>query len=302
MNFKALRNPGFVTALLVLGLAGGGIKAGIDHYKLYLQKKSISPEPIGDKEMILRGIPAVTANWRQEGPDHLEKAENLEVLGTENYLTRLYVEKSPAEGTRGRALQLHAAYYTGSIDTVPHVPERCFIGAGMTLTGGPWVIPIPLKTEDWAESSNAPENYKGRVFTTRLSNEYSKVGGGRRVNLPIDLSPKRPLALRVSEYSSKTGDKFYAGYFFIGNGGWVESAEQVRLLSFDLQQDYAYYMKIQVGSSTVQSPEELAATAASLFDDLLGELMVCVPDWMKVERGDWPPDNPKKLKAQGSTP
>lgn len=301
MNLKALGNPGFVTAFLILSIAGAGIKAGIERYSIYLQKKPIYPEALGDREvLLLRGIPTQTTRWRQQGTDYLEKAENLEVLGTDNYLTRAYIEKAAPQGKRERILQLHAAYYTGSVDTVPHVPERCFVGAGMTLTGGPWVIPIPMDTSGWSPSVNAPEKYKGRVFTTRLSNEYSTVGGGRRVNLPIDLTPTRPLSLRISEYSSKSGSKFYAGYFFVGNGGWVESAEQVRLLSFDLQQDYAYYMKIQVGSSAVESPEELGAMAASLFDDLLGELMTCVPDWMKVENGDWPPDNPKKRSQQAN--
>jgi hypothetical protein len=59
-------------------------------------------------------------------------------------------------------------------------------------------------------------------------------------------------------------------------------------------------MKIQVGSSTVKSPEELGAVAAKLFDDLLGEVMTCVPDWMKVENGEWPPDNPKKTQQKDS--
>lgn len=301
MNLRVLRNPGFVTALLVLVLSGAGIKAGIERYNIYLQKKPIYPEPVGDLDPVFRNLPTTTARWIRDGVDHLERAENLEVLGTENYVTRVYMERFPREGKPPRAIQLHAAYYTGSIDTVPHVPERCFVGAGMTLTGGPWVIPLPLKTGDWSQSLSVPRQFEGRVFSTRLSNEFSRAGG-RRVNLPIDLTPKKPLSLRISEYSSKAGGKFYAGYFFVGNGGWVESAEQVRLLSFDLQQDYAYYMKIQVGSSSVDSPEELGALAADLFDDLLGELMLCAPDWMRVELGDWPPDNPKKNKQRGNSP
>jgi hypothetical protein len=220
MNLKALRNPGFIAAFLILCGAGAGIKAGIERYSIYLQKKPIYPEPVGEKERNLRGIPFTTAQWQREGQDHIERSETIEVLGTENYLTRFYVERKVPEGKRPQVIQFHAAYYTGAIDTVPHVPERCFIGAGMTLTGGPWVIPIPLDTSDWAPATNAPEKYKGRVYTTRLSNEYSTAGGGRRVNLPIDLTPTQPLSLRISEYSSKSGDKSYAGYFFVGNGGW----------------------------------------------------------------------------------
>ena len=77
------------------------------------------------------------------------------------------------------------------------------------------------------------------------------------------------------------------------NGGWVASAEGVRLLAFDLKVDYAFYLKVQIDSADVQSPDELAALAGSLLDDLLGEIMTCAPDWTKVERGLWPPDNPR---------
>lgn len=297
MNARTLLNPGFIAALAVLGLAGAGMKAGIEHFQIYLQKKPIQPEPIGPLESTLRGIPTKTAHWIQNGQDVIERPDNLEVLGTTNYLTRQYVEKTPPAGGRPRLLQLHAAYYTGAIDTVPHVPERCFIGAGMTLTGGPWVIQVPMDTSLWVEPKDLPDTFKGRVYSTRLSNDYSRAGG-RRVNLPVGLTPTDPLRLRISEYGSARGGHFLAGYFFIGNGGWVESAEDVRLLSFDLRQDYAYYMKVQVGSSDVATPEELAQLAGSLFDDLFGEIMLCTPDWMKVERGEWPPDNPKRIKTQ----
>ena len=92
-----------------------------------------------------------------------------------------------------------------------------------------------------------------------------------------------------------------AGYCFIANGGWVSSAEGVRFLAFNLTDDYAYYLKVQVGSADVESPEELAGLAGSLLDDLLGELMTCVPDWPRVMGGQWPPDNPKRAQTRGDS-
>jgi hypothetical protein len=299
MNLRALRNPAFLVAFLFMGAAGIGIKAGIDRFNIYLQKKPIYPEPGPDgSEPVLLGIPKVTRNWAQVGQDQLVPPEELEVLGTENYLTRYYAEKEPAAGKPPRKIELHAAYYTETIDTVPHVAERCFTGAGLSLTGGPWIIPLKLTTTDWVPASNLPPGRAGQVYTTRLSNEYSKAGRGRRVTLPIGVTPEKPLAIRITRYTTPKGDNYYAGYFFLGNGGWVSSAEEVRLLSFDLRQDYAYYAKVQFGSGDVQSPDELAEMAASLMDDLLGEIMTCVPDWMKVERAEWPPDNPKKHAAK----
>lgn len=301
MKMRTLLNPAFLTAVLTLGAAGVGIKTGIERFNIYLQKKPIYAEPVGDAERVLRGIPTETARWIRQGMDLLVPPEELEVLGTSNYLTRVYVEKNPPAGRPARSVELHAAYYTGSIDTVPHVAERCFTGAGVSLVGGPWTLPLALDTSDWVPAGDVPSDLAGRVFTTRLSNEYSTAGGGRRVTLPIDLTPERPLKLRITQYDAHKRGAYYAGYFFLGNGGWVSNAEEVRLLSFDLRQDYAYYAKVQFGSASVSSPEELAEVAGSLMNDLLGEIMTCVPDWMKVERGEWPPDNPKRT-ARGGKP
>lgn len=293
-----LLNPAFLTAMLTLGAAGVGIKAGIEHFQIYLKKKPIYAEPIGGAERAFRGIPTKTANWERFGLDSLVPPEELEVLGTENYLTRMYVERKAPAGKSPRMVELHAAYYTGAIDTVPHVVERCLTGAGMTLVGGPWTLPLKMDTSDWVEQKDCPPEYAGKVFTTRLSNEYSTAGGGRRVNLPIGVTPVSPLELRITRYDTAKGQSYFAGYFFLGNGGWVSSAEQVRLLSFDLRQDYAYYAKVQISSGAVSSPEELAELGASLLSDLFGEVMTCVPDWIKVERGEWPPDNPKKATTK----
>jgi hypothetical protein len=160
--------------------------------------------------------------------------------------------------------------------------------------GGPWVVDIPMNPSGWLPLSDAESELQGRAYTVRLSNEYSTAGGGRRVLLPFDLTPTTPLALRISRYTTPGGEhSHFAGYFFVANGGWVSSAEGVRQLAFDLRNDYAYYLKVQVGSNDVETPEELAALAGSLLDELLGELMTCVPDWVKVQRGLWPPDNPR---------
>jgi hypothetical protein len=247
----------------------------------------------------LRAIPSETENWKQAGPDPVEAPETLEVLGTENYLTRFYVEKHPKRGARPRLLTLHVAYYTGMIDTVPHVPDRCLVGAGLSLVSGPYVLPIPTKATDWRPSSDALP--KEALYTARLSNEWSDLKG-RRVNLPIGVTPDAPLQLRINEFQGKVkqqNERYFAGYCFIANGGWVSSAEEVRFLAFNLTDDYAYYLKVQVGSTDVASPQELAETAGSLLDDLLGELMTCVPDWTRVRSGQWPPDNPKNHKLPG---
>ena len=61
-------------------------------------------------------------------------------------------------------------------------------------------------------------------------------------------------------------------------------------MAFDITTRYAFYMKVQVSSADVSSEEELAERAGRLLDELLPELMRCVPDWLRVERGELPKD------------
>ncbi len=283
----------FGIALAILGGSAAGIQGAINAFRLHLQKMPIyAPEG-----RVVRALPAETEQWVRVGADSSLDAETELVLGTENHVTRTYVEKRPVNPEQPRAIQVHAAYYTGMIDTVPHVPERCFTGAGLLLVDGPWIVDVPLDMSDWTLHPDAEPGEE--VLSTRLSNEFSSGGKGMRVRLPRGLTPDRPLQLRVSKYVGPDGTAMFAGYFFLANGGWVSSAEDVRLLAFNLTNDYAYYMKVQVNSAQAASKEELAAAAGSLLSDLLGELMRCVPDWVEVEAGRYPADNPRAVRRTG---
>jgi hypothetical protein len=271
-----------------------GWSAAIRAYKLYLQKLPIyAPEG-----RLLRALPAETAHWVRLGADQTVDAETLKVLGTDNYLTRAYLQRGAEDPQR---LELHVAYYTNQIDTVPHVPERCFVGAGIALVAGPWFVDIPMDTSGWTPhpSASAQEREadpEHRVLSARLP-ESSPFGQGRRVRLPRGLSPDRPLRMQVTKFADPAGNTIFAGYFFIANGGWVASANDVRTLAFNLTEDYAYYLKVQFSSTQVKSAEELAALAGSFLDDTLGDIMSCVPDWTEVQAGSYPADNPRRKDA-----
>ena len=100
--------------------------------------------------------------------------------------------------------------------------------------------------------------------------------------------------MMVSAFVDQQGQgRLYAGYFFVANGGTVASANDVRTLAFDLQSDYAFYLKVQVTSSTVSSKQDLTEHAGSLIGELMPEIMRCVPDWVEVQRGVYPDDNPR---------
>ena len=89
---------------------------------------------------------------------------------------------------------------------------------------------------------------------------------------------------------------------FIANGGLSTTAEGVRLLAFNLTDDYAYYLKVQFNSARATSPEELATQAGMLLDELFPDLMRCVPDWTKVVSGEYPSDNPRRARTDAPAP
>ena len=94
--------------------------------------------------------------------------------------------------------------------------------------------------------------------------------------------------MTISSFEMLGSDRtVWAGYFFIANGGVVASASGVRGLAYQLDSDYAFYTKVQFSSLTVDSAEELAQLAADALEDLLPEIMRCVPDWDEVEAGTW---------------
>lgn len=283
----------FVVALLIMGSGAAGFRAAISKYRLHLQKLEIHPP--GGRQ--LSQLPAQVPGWERLGSDQVEDADVLEVLGTDNYVSRSYIETDPEDPKNPFRIELHAAYYTGMIDTVPHVPERCFVGGGLQQSASLGAIALPLDSSSWRPDASVPEHLRGQsgqLYTTRLHGHPYSDAPGTRVRLPRDVTPERPVEMRLSEFLLGEEKRLYAGYFFIANGGTVPNANDVRTLAFDLTSDYAYYLKIQVTSASATSSEELVERAASLLDGLLGEMMRCAPDWVEVETGRYPADNPRR--------
>jgi hypothetical protein len=305
MNAARLRQPAFLVALAVLAVGAVGMGSAIRMARIYLDKLPIYPRPIDGQpheypegSPTLLSLPTETRNWKAFGADRVETEEVEEVLGTTNYLNRIYVEKNPREGKPPRAIDFHAAYYTDQIDTVPHVPDRCFVGGGMQIGSAAQFLPLNLDRSTWQTAADVPEQWKGRIFTARMSSDFGN-GRGRRVRLPRD---PEAIEMKTMEFIHPGSDRrIYAGYFFIANGGTVARAEGVRLLAFNLTDDYAYYLKIQFTSDRVESAEDLRDAATDLLNDLLPEIMLCIPDWIEVETGLWPPDNPR-ARAAASAP
>lgn len=289
-----LRAP-LVAALALLLASAGGMTAGIRAFNIYLAKLPIhAPEG-----RTLSNLPNETAHWIKYGNDRVESADVVETLGTSNYVSRLYVEKEPKDPAHPRMIDLHLAYYTGMIDTVPHVPDRCFIGGGMTQGTDPVYLALNLDRSRWFADPDVPDEMRGKVWRTRLADDRKYTSRpGQSVRLPRD---PEGIRMRIMGFDAPGGPRVFAGYFFIANGGHTGSAQDVRALAFNLTDDYAYYLKVQCTSETT-SAEELAAMSSELLGELLGEIMLCVPDWTEVQAGRYPPDNPRRDGADGDPP
>lgn len=297
MNMRRLLNPAFVVCLTVLLGSAVALPAAM----LALQIRVIK-QPI-EAELKLGALPSETDRWKQINVDKPYSAEIEETLGTKNYINRVYVEKTPREGAKARVIELHAAYYTGQVDTVPHVPERCMVGGGMSIAGGPWRVPLAIDRSAWIVDEAATADVRAvmdagaTIYTARLG-PMSRAPGVR-VRMP-----RRPedISLLTTKFSDpRSGQSTFAGYFFIANGGIAASAESVRQLAFDRRSVYAYYLKVQASSSHVATQEELGAAASDLLSELLPDLMLCVPDWVAVQRGEYPEGNAAKTNGAGGS-
>ncbi|MFM9957386.1 MAG: hypothetical protein ACKVZJ_04885 [Phycisphaerales bacterium] len=289
MNRPILKSAAFVVGVAVLVGSAAGLSFVVKALGAHLTKLPIQPAGEEKQHKLpgeFKGWPEEGRGWKQIGVDRQMSPEEIEELGTADTISRLYVEfgagiSGPnSEGRRPRGIQVHTAYYTGMIDTVPHVPDRCITAAGTAMDGSPREVPVPIDMNLLSPDPSA-DHSNGTIYRVRNWRV------GRFVRLPRGIENLR---MTVTPFKDgKSGQRFYAGYFFIANGGVVASANGVRLLAFRLQDDYAYYLKVQFTSTDAESEEGLGVLAGELLNNMLPELALRVPDWVEVQAGRYPP-------------
>lgn len=263
--------PAFIAVCAILLAGGFGFNATVSALKLYLKK-----EP-ADLRMPLSLISHTIGKWKSVGADRLVDAAIQEALGTDKYLDRVYT----IDGGRNSAgLHLHLAYYT-RIDTVPHVPDRCMVAGGFIDKGLPENVPLPLNRAGWMPDPEGKTNLAtGETYSIAYHRELT--GQSVPVRLPVG-----ELKLRTVEFEREDRPdlKIFGGYFFIANGRATPTPEGVKALSFDPQEKYAYYCKVQyVYAAPNATREKFLELVSDHLQGLLPELMRCLPDWSEVER------------------
>lgn len=197
----------------------------------------------------LFSLPTKLSDWQQQGDDDRLTEDVIDQLGTRQFLSRTYRDTSMQPSQPGSSARLHLAYYTGTPDTVPHVPERCYVASGAA----------PL--------------YKGLVSLTTKQGE-----------IPTTLFT----------YSTQSGSTAASSvvYFFIANGRFLATPDQVRLQGFDPRDRYSYYCKVEVGLPGIADPELARQRAVALLDAAMPSIMNCLPDWNEVTARSSPTDPP----------
>ena len=254
---------------VLLVAARVGLSFAVDALNVYFQK-----QPVETRDAF-QTIPDKIGDWTSTG-DEILTAEMTEELGTEIYVSRTYV----SDGETGkRALHVHVAYYTGMIDAVPHVPDRCFVAGGLNTESMPELVLLPVAEGGW-EVDELVNRATGAAYRTTTYRDT--FGRSQIVRLPVG-----DFKLRAREFSdpARPEARIYAGYFFIANGRIAHTPEDVKLLAFKRSEQYAYYCKVQFASTGGPNfeLEDFTAMSTGFLDELLPELMRCLPDWSEIE-------------------
>jgi hypothetical protein len=285
MRFQRSIVTAFVALLVVFGVGFATIPIVIAQLEIYLRKEAV---PLAAD---LSTIPVPLGQWTRarsgEGEpikDGIFGAEMLESLGTDKYLDRKYQAD-------GEVLIVHVAYYTGMIDDVPHVPERCWDAAGLSQSMVATIFDVkvdfPGATTDGSPINGATDRPYPRIEST------DAVGNVVPIHLPVG-DADGIVRMTVTEFENVRGDpssRQVGGYFFIANGRIAPSARDVRFMAFDPSEKYAYYCKVQLsysGRLVTGEPDDAVVkrfieAAEDLLPRLIPEVMKCLPDWPAVE-------------------
>ncbi len=281
LRFAGHRSPAalaYAAALTcgVLAVAAAGQDAVIAWQRIVIHKDAV---PL---RHLLTDLPLEKDHYVFEQDQYLPP-EIVDELGTEDYLSRTYRDLDIPDGQPGSYVRLHIAYYTGLVDTVPHVPDRCFVANGVDHKG---LHPAVLTLDTDRIAPRAADAGPGYTAYATLDNPDNPPGTyGTQVTIPqrdID-------AVRFTFGPSQTTDTDqHVIYFFAANGKYLASPNDVRLQGFDIRDTHSYYCKIEVMIHGETDPARVEARTVELLDTFLPEIMAALPDWEQVQNGEYP--------------
>jgi len=265
-----------IVTIVTFVVCAGGSALAVQQLNYVLRKESV---PMRES---FRTISRDLGGWEAVGEDELLDSVIVEELGTDKYLNRNYIK---VFGDKTVQLNLHTVYYTGMIDAVPHVADRCWTAGGglRMLSPVPTNYPLPLDRGELTWSDPTPSVINPEWAYPRVMTFHPVLNTPLWVHLPRGDSEFRS-AVYLTDHDPDV--RIYGGYVFVANGAFTPSPAGVRLLAFDRMSKYAYYAKIQIqwvgDESTTE--EQFLTYVADLMTALMPEFMRCLPDWPEVER------------------
>jgi hypothetical protein len=261
---QVLSQPAFLVVAGILLLAAAGLNAATEFLQLHFRKL---PVPLARE---LADFPNRLGPWRQVSIDVPLSHDFEEVLGTKNYIFRTYVDtrifpdkeldglfkdKTPNQCEQEAyklqmkndqaVARLMLTYYTGMVDTVAHVPDRCMTAGGYE--------PTRYETPVWDALKDRPGDHMVRFIV-----------------FEDQTAPNQSVAQSIS-------------YFFNCNGEYTNDSIRVRTRLADLFQTYGYYMKIETHIYKTDAANA-ARIKNELLSHALPEVEKCLPDWSKWAR------------------
>lgn len=260
----------------VLALAATGLNVTTRAMSLYFKKE---PVPLA---RALETLPLQFGPWLQVSKDTPLPPDIEEALATKEYVFRDYVDtrqvtafelqelksapeqvtkEEAARGVRSKrevveriryahptaVLNMAVTYYTGMVDTVAHIPDRCYIADGFQ-----------------------PTNYEQPVWSA------GKYGDDKERRVPV----------RFINFEDQTGARSSiprsVTYLFHVNGQYECDPIKVRIALQGLQERYAYYSKVELMMLT-QDREAAAKTKEDFLSYALPEIEKSWPNWQKVK-------------------
>jgi hypothetical protein len=275
---RALSQRSFLIVTLVLLTAALGLNVAVSAMKLHFKKE---PVPLA---RALGAIPPKLGTWVQVSQDQPLDKEMQDVLGTKEYIFRDYVNEADVPGVADRftgktqkerlellngirqqfpnaVISMSVTYYTGMVDTVAHVPDRCVTADGYE--------PKEYTTPRWP-------------IAQQLATSAKPVDGNG--------NPRDDIEVRYINFEDQTGTSKLprsVSYFFHSNGKFVSSPLEVRNQLANLRVKKGYYAKIET-MTTIQDTKISADKTANFLTYALPEVTKCMPDWNKVIAGDKP--------------
>lgn len=263
---RAIGRPSFLAAFIVLLVAAVSLNAATQFLRLYFKKE---PVPLVKP---LDSLPPRLGPWIQVSKDQPLIAEILDVLGTRQYIFRDYIdtrivdqrviEEVMANDKTGNeraglirairaknpaaVVRMAVTYYTGMVDTVAHIPDRCYVADGFV-----------------------PDTKESR--TMKMANKRRE---------PIDVRVSS-IHFEEAEPNVESTTKNVA-YFFQCNGAYESDPIGVRLRLQNLAERHAYYAKVEV-MTEMRDRDKSDATMSDFLTSALPEIENCLPDWQQVK-------------------